>query len=141
MHRGFARSSPPHRSVPPPRARWRETGGCGDGNGDDRLHHVTHVRFGGLGIATGRSRIQGIGRLVRVSMKAIQMSTKPTADELLFGRGMTVEDYYISKTPVSEEICFIGPGGRAYTLLIHDIELYKQSFDRLRELGVREVYE
>ena len=65
------------------------------------------------------------------------MQKKPSADEYLFGRGMELEDYYIRKTPVSEKICYLGPGDREYVLLIGNHELASDALHRLKELGVR----
>jgi hypothetical protein len=72
-------------------------------------------------------------------MKEIPMASKPSADELLFASGMRLEDYYISQTPVSEVICYIGPGEREYVLHIGDDELARGALARLKELGARLV--
>jgi len=68
-----------------------------------------------------------------------KMQERPNADEFLFNQGMELDDYYIRKTPVSEEICYLGPGDREYVLLIGDRELARSALDRLKELGVRVV--
>lgn len=61
----------------------------------------------------------------------------PTADEFLFGRGLTLKDYFIERTPVSEMVCFENGEGRVFDLSISNSELKSQVVSRLVELGVR----
>jgi hypothetical protein len=63
------------------------------------------------------------------------MSNKPSVDQYLFERGLKFEDYYIVKTPVSEEICYVGPGEREYVLHIGDHDLASGALARLKELS------
>jgi hypothetical protein len=60
-------------------------------------------------------------------------------DEFLFGRGLTVEDYFIEKTPVSEMLCFRNSDGREFDLPINDAAMAHAVLERLKELGVRVV--
>jgi hypothetical protein len=64
---------------------------------------------------------------------------KPTVDDFLFGEGLKLEDYFIRVTPVSEVLCYVGPGGREFYLSISDDELADAALQRLRDLGVRIV--
>jgi hypothetical protein len=64
---------------------------------------------------------------------------KPAVDDFLFGGGLKLEDYFIQVTPVSEVLCYVGPGGREFYLPISDDELADAALLRLRELGVRIV--
>lgn len=66
------------------------------------------------------------------------MPDKPTPHEYLFGRGMTLQDYFIERTPVSESICFTY-NGRTFDMLISDEELFRGAVSLLLELGVRIV--
>lgn len=63
----------------------------------------------------------------------------PTADELLFGRGLELDDYFIERTPVSEVICFKNGDGRVFDLAISNPDLRDAALNRLVELGVRVV--
>jgi len=62
---------------------------------------------------------------------------KPTADELLFSRGMTVDDYFIDDAHGGELICFVDENGRAFDLHVSDEHLKTAAVARLRALGVR----
>jgi hypothetical protein len=64
---------------------------------------------------------------------------KPTIDDFLFSDGLKLEDYFIQVTPVSEVLCYVGPGGREFYLPISNDELADAALRRLRELGVRVV--
>lgn len=61
------------------------------------------------------------------------------ADEFLFAQGVTIDNYFIEITPVSEMICYRNSEGREFDLPINDPELYKAVVSRLKELGVRIV--
>ncbi|WP_208449718.1 hypothetical protein [Burkholderia ambifaria] len=61
------------------------------------------------------------------------------ADEFLFSQGLTIENYFIEITPVSEMICYRNSEGREFDLPINDPELYDAAVSRLRALGVRIV--
>lgn len=60
-------------------------------------------------------------------------------DEFLFGRGLTVEDYFIEQTPVSEMLCFRNSDGREFDLPINDAVMADAVLARLKDLGVRVV--
>lgn len=59
------------------------------------------------------------------------------ADELLFGRGMMVDDYFIDDEHGFELICFVGKDGRDFDLHVSDERLKVSAIARLRELGAR----
>ncbi|QJP13702.1 hypothetical protein G3545_08550 [Starkeya sp. ORNL1] len=56
-------------------------------------------------------------------------------DDLLFGDGSKLDIYYIERTPLGDFVCFIGPSGAEFTLLIEDSRLHQMAVDRLLELG------
>ncbi|MBM0103557.1 hypothetical protein JM946_02325 [Steroidobacter sp. S1-65] len=58
-------------------------------------------------------------------------------EQLLFGSGLTVENYYIERTPVSEVICYKNREGRRFDLLVDDDALGTLAKRRLLELGVK----
>lgn len=60
-------------------------------------------------------------------------------DEFLFSRGLTVEDYFIEQTPVSEMLCFRNSDGREFDLPINDSAMANAVLARLKDLGVRVV--
>ncbi|MHA6823009.1 hypothetical protein ACQUKI_15940 [Ralstonia pseudosolanacearum] len=60
-------------------------------------------------------------------------------DEFLFGRGLTVGDYFIEQTPVSELLCYRNSEGREFDLPINDDAFAGEVLSRLKELGVRIV--
>lgn len=60
-------------------------------------------------------------------------------EQVLFGSGLTVDDYYIEQSPVSELLCYRTSSGRDFDLLIDHPELYSGAFARLRLLDVRVV--
>lgn len=61
----------------------------------------------------------------------------PTADEFLFGRRMTVDDYFIDEEQGFELICFTDKEGREFDLHVNDERLKAFAVARLRALGVR----
>ena len=61
------------------------------------------------------------------------------AEEFLFGRGLTLDDYFIEQTPIGEMLCYTNAEGRAFDLLVNDEELSNAMLSRLKELGVRIV--
>ncbi|OXI87195.1 hypothetical protein CFB40_16095 [Burkholderia sp. AU31652] len=65
--------------------------------------------------------------------------TVQRADEFLFAQGLTIENYFIELTPVSEMICYRNSEGREFDLPINDPDLYDAAVLRLKELGVRIV--
>jgi hypothetical protein len=67
------------------------------------------------------------------------MSDRPTPHEFLFGRGLTLQHYFIERTPVSEVIGFTDDNGRAFDLHISDDELALSAKSLLLELGVRVI--
>ncbi|MCI3206436.1 hypothetical protein DBA20_15865 [Pandoraea capi] len=68
----------------------------------------------------------------------MNMSQK-TVDEFLFGRGLTVENYFIEQTPVSEMLCYRNSEGREFDLPINDHDFADDVLNRLKGLGVRIV--
>jgi hypothetical protein len=58
-------------------------------------------------------------------------------EKFLFGQGLSVDDYFIEQTPISEVICYRNKEGRDFDLLIDDVELAIKATERLKELGVR----
>ncbi len=64
---------------------------------------------------------------------------KERATEFLFGRGQTLDSYYIEVTPYSEMLCYVNEEGREFDLPINDEELAQAVLLRLREMGVRIV--
>lgn len=64
---------------------------------------------------------------------------KAQAMEFLFGRGQTLDNYYIEVTPYSEMLCYRNEEGREFDLPINDEELAQAVLLRLREMGVRIV--
>ncbi|WP_426319513.1 immunity protein Imm33 domain-containing protein [Pseudoduganella sp. R-43] len=63
----------------------------------------------------------------------------PNVDDYLFGRGLTLADYYIEQTPVSEMLCYRDANGRDFDLQINDAQLAAAVLTRLKGLGVRIV--
>ena len=63
--------------------------------------------------------------------------TPPTADELLFGRGLTVNDNYIDTQHGFDLICFTNSDGRNFDLRVSDDRLHAAAVARLKSLGVR----
>jgi hypothetical protein len=60
-------------------------------------------------------------------------------DDFLFGTGMSVDDYYIERTPISEILCYRGADGRDFDLPIHDEALAVAVHERLKTLDVRVI--
>lgn len=68
-------------------------------------------------------------------MNEVELAKKAT--EFLFGRGQTLESYYIEVTPYSELLCYQNGAGQEFYLPINDEELKDAVLLCLRELGVR----
>lgn len=66
-------------------------------------------------------------------------SFPPNIDEYLFGQGLTVADYYIEQTPVSEVVCYRNTSGREFDVHIDHAELAEAVLQRLKQLGVHVV--
>ncbi|WP_426339030.1 hypothetical protein ACN9MZ_22035 [Pseudoduganella sp. S-14] len=64
---------------------------------------------------------------------------KERVTEFLFGRGQTLDSYYIEVTPCSEMLCYVNEEGREFDLPINDEELAQAVLLQLREMGVRIV--
>lgn len=62
--------------------------------------------------------------------------TDEFVDDFLFKNGLTLNDYFIYKTPNSESICFKEGNGQKFHLSIGNDELFKAAFARLIALGV-----
>ena len=60
-------------------------------------------------------------------------------EEFLFGSGLTLQNYFIEQTPVSEMICYRNAEGRQFDLLIDDVALAAGILARLKELNVKIV--
>lgn len=65
--------------------------------------------------------------------------TPEEIDYFLFGSGMTLNDYFLEKTPFSESLCFTDSDGKEFYHLIDHDQLAKAVISRLKELGVRIV--
>jgi hypothetical protein len=63
----------------------------------------------------------------------------PEVEELLFGSGLVVDDYYVERTPVAEVICYVDRDGRAFDLHINNEALASAAIAHLLALGVRVV--
>lgn len=59
------------------------------------------------------------------------------SEKFLFGTGLTVNDYFIEMTPVSEMVCYRNAEGSLFDLVINDAELNAAVIRRLRSLDVR----
>lgn len=70
-------------------------------------------------------------------MSEAEISARAT--EFLFGRGQTVDDYYIEVTPYSEMICFAGPDGQEFYLSVSDAALEEAAIQILRKQAVHIV--
>ncbi|AVR97157.1 hypothetical protein [Pseudoduganella armeniaca] len=60
-------------------------------------------------------------------------------NQLIFGNGGRVSDYFIERTPVSEMLCYRNAEGREFDLPISDAALGDAVIARLKALGVRIV--
>lgn len=60
-------------------------------------------------------------------------------DGVLFGNGLTLADYFVRKSPVSEAVCYLDRNGQQFYLSIGNDELFKAALARLITLGVRIV--
>lgn len=60
-------------------------------------------------------------------------------DELLFGRGMAVQDYYIEQYASGEMLCFLDSKRQALDLHFNDDDMASAQMRRLKQLGVRIV--
>lgn len=60
-------------------------------------------------------------------------------DNILFGDGLTLGDYVLRKSPVSETVCYTGRDGRQFYLSIGNDVLYKAALERLVALGVKTI--
>jgi hypothetical protein len=63
--------------------------------------------------------------------------TAEFVDERLFGSGLTVADYFLSRTPFSEVILYTEKNGGEFYLSVSNDELAQLLKMRLIELGVR----
>ncbi|MEN2426506.1 hypothetical protein [Chromobacterium vaccinii] len=60
-------------------------------------------------------------------------------EDFLFNRGLSLADYFIEQTPVSEMLCYRNKEGREFDLPINDPKLASAVFVRLKQMGVRVV--
>ncbi len=60
-------------------------------------------------------------------------------NDFLFGSGLTVHDYFIERTPLSEMLCYRNADGREFDLPIDDDALAAAVYERLKTLNVRVV--
>ena len=65
--------------------------------------------------------------------------TEDFLNDFLFGRGLTVDNYFIEVTPVSEMLCYRNTEGREFDLPISDNALAVAAIKRLKALGVKVV--
>jgi hypothetical protein len=63
--------------------------------------------------------------------------TPEFVDERLFGSGLTLDDYFLSRTPFSEVILYTEKNGGECYLSVSNDELAQLMKKRLIELGVR----
>jgi hypothetical protein len=61
----------------------------------------------------------------------------PNVDEFLFGRGLTVRNYFIDTRDGFELICFTHSDGREFDLSVSDDRLKLAAVARLKALGVQ----
>jgi len=60
-------------------------------------------------------------------------------DGLLFGAGLSLNDYFVRRTPISETVCYADKGGQQFYLSIGNDDLMRRALERLHALGVRVV--
>jgi hypothetical protein len=58
-------------------------------------------------------------------------------DDYLFGKGLTLANYFIRETPYSETLCYTDSSGKDFYMPISNDELNSMALKRLRELGVK----
>src|SRR5262249_8882854 len=83
--------------------------------------------------------MQAFVSLFRLQRCELVSKSPNSVDEYLFREGMTLANYWIERTPVSEVVCYKNLEGREFDLMIsnnHCTHLIKQ---RLLALGVRIV--
>jgi hypothetical protein len=61
------------------------------------------------------------------------------ADNFLFESGLSVQDYFIERTPVSEMLCYRNAQGREFDLPINDEARAAAVYEKLKALNVRIV--
>ena len=67
----------------------------------------------------------------------VNVFTREFVDKQLFGSGLKVSDYFLSRTPISEVILYTDTDGKEYYLSVGNDELARLLKERLIELGVR----
>jgi hypothetical protein len=65
--------------------------------------------------------------------------TDEFVDNVLFGSGLSLEDYFVRRTPVSETVCYSDKEGQRFYLSIGNDDLMRRALERLQVLGVRAV--
>jgi len=60
-------------------------------------------------------------------------------NDLLFGAGLSLSDYFVRRTPVSETVCYADKEGQQFYLSIGNDHLMRRALERLHALGVRVV--
>jgi hypothetical protein len=63
--------------------------------------------------------------------------TPAAVEEFLFGRGQSVDEYFIEETPDAELLRYQNADGQVVELPINDAEFAAALSARLKELGVR----
>ncbi|MGC7406877.1 hypothetical protein ACPWR0_23375 [Pandoraea pneumonica] len=70
-------------------------------------------------------------------MKSNDLSV--AVEDFLFGHGLSLANYFIEQTPVSEMLCYVNAEGREFDLPINDPELASAVLIHLKNIGVRVV--
>jgi hypothetical protein len=65
--------------------------------------------------------------------------SEQVVNDFLFGNGLSVRDYQIERTAVSEMLCYRNAEGREFDLPINDEALAAAVYERLKALNVRVV--
>ena len=66
--------------------------------------------------------------------------TPAAVEEYLFGRGQSLDDYFVEQTPVSEMLRYRNAEGEVVDLPIADDEFAAAVSARMKELGVQIVH-
>lgn len=60
-------------------------------------------------------------------------------EKFIYGRGLSLDNYYIEQTPFSEMLCYKNRDGREFDLPISDQMLANAVISKLKQLGVKIV--
>lgn len=65
--------------------------------------------------------------------------TDDFVDDFLFANVLTLDDYFVRRSPISEFICYANEDGQKLFLSISNDQLFKAALVRLHALGVKVV--